>query len=263
MCTERQDATESDQIEYGQILNLIEKRFNSLWSIQKPNITLIAHPVLPESQLILVGEIYEYLRDRAGSSRFSKQPFEFFEPQDNEEPWGTREVPGGVRLALERRKLFYQELNVNGIVYYRDELPKHTLPGDESKCYLLLEDLTKKSCEILAAAADFYERCWKYTGNIIVTERLRHLGNERLASNEFKTFAGLEFDLMPQRQSLDSEIFASINCCASDLKVKEKTGKRSLELVARLLQGFNVDVNNPTRWRYTVCEWIDRWHKGL
>ncbi len=95
MCTERQDTTESDQIEYGPILNLIEKRFNSLWSIQKPNITLIAHPVLPESQLILVGEIYEYLRDRAGSSRFSKQPFEFFSPQDNEEPWGTREVPGG------------------------------------------------------------------------------------------------------------------------------------------------------------------------
>lgn len=269
MSTTEQCGTVSNNFEYSQTINEIEERvisLYSLWSIQpmtNPNITLTAQPVLPQSHSIEIGEIDKYYRERVAKCRFSEQPFEFFDPNFCDEPWGTRIVPGGVRTVVEARKLFYQELNVNGIVYYGDKLPKHAVPTDKSKSYFLLEDLVKKICEILAGAADFYKGCWKHAGDIEVGAHLRHLGSEWLTSNEFKTFIGEEFDLIAQRSSLNSEIFASIHCCASELKSKAKASNWSLELVAGLLQGFDVDVNSPPKWRFTVSKLINQWHEGL
>ena len=255
MFTEQRGETDTERIEYRQILDQIEERVNSLWSIQVPNITLIAHPVLPETQLIEVDEIYEYWRESA------TQRFVFNEPPVNEERGFTKRVPGGVAFVGVPRKLYYQELNERGIVYFREELWKCTCRGDESKRHFILEDLIRKSCEVLAAASDYYERCWIFTGDIIVTARLRHLSNEGLASDKWKMLTGHDLDLMPQGQSADSEIFASVNCCASDIKMKENAGNRSSELVGRLLQGFNVDVKHPG-WTNAVLAGIKKYHQG-
>ena len=130
--------------------------------------------------------------------------------------------------------------------------PFHGPEDDEENHYLELNDIVGNIYKLIAVAKGFYKRC-QYSGIIEITALLRHVLGERV------TF-GREPHYSPilRRQSLQPEIVACIQCCAGDLLEFDNASGFIVELVGKLLWGFNAIDNG---WENIVRERIDLWQK--
>ena len=225
----------------NRIINRIEERVADYWCLTSqsvPNLTLIARPIFPYRQLISSSEIYEYLRV-GRSNRLSPIPF-----NDHDPNFGTRQVIGGVCFVGSR--VPYWEINEHGIIYLREKLQKshydgafHLHADDKQKEHLAFRELLKNNFELIEVAKGFYQRC-QYLGDVEITVKLRDVGGETLMfGDEFR------YNLIQTRESLDSEIPASITFCAHDLIESEKADDVIVDLVGQLLWGFSVP---PGAW---------------
>ena len=234
----------------NRILNRIEERINARWTSSKPYLTAIARPVFPYRPLISAPEIYEFMGAQANNPRslilFNNVPLDF----------GTWQVPEGVCFVRAGPSLFYREINEYGIVYHAEELHRgkfeafHGPEHDEENHYLELNDIVGNIYKLIAVAKDFYKRC-QYSGIIEITALLRNVLGERV------TF-GREPHSSPilRRQSLQPEITARIECCARDLLEFDKSSGYIVELVGKLLWGFNAIHDT---WEDIVRKKIDPW----
>ena len=126
----------------------------------------------------------------------------------------------------------------------------HGPEDDEENRYLELKDLAENIYQLIAVAKDFYKRC-QYSGIIQITAQLRHVLGERLM------FGGEpHYSRIQRRQSLDTDISASIECCARDLIEFDTSASCIVKLVGQLLWGFNAIDNT---WEDIVREKIDLW----
>ena len=216
----------------NRIINRIEERITDYWSLTNqpvPNLTLIARPIFPFRPLISPSEIYEYMQAHKGSVLFNDYASDF----------GTRQVIGGVCFV--GSAVPYWEINEHGIIYVREKLQKSLMDtafrvpeDDKQKEYLSLHDLLKNYLNLIEVAKDFYQRC-DYLGDIEIKAKLREVRGERL-----KFLDEHCHDWIQARESLDSEILASITCCAHDLIESEKADDVIVDLVSQLLWGFSV-----------------------
>ena len=226
----------------NRIINRIEERITDYWSLKKrpvPNLTLIARPVFPYRPLISPSEIYEYMRKQRSNPR-SHVLF-----SDHSPDFGTRQVSGGVCFV--GPSIPYQELNEHGIIYLREKLSSEFAKEIED---LEFHDLLKNHFELIEVAEDFYQRC-EYLGDIEIKANLRDVHDLRL-------MFGRDFDYhsIQTHKSLDSEISASITCCARDLIESEKADDVIVDLVGQLLWGFSV---RPGEWERRVREMLEKW----
>ena len=224
----------------NRIINRIEERITDYWGLKNqpvPNLTLNARPIFPFRPLISPSEIYEYMRVQ----RLTVPSF-------------TRQVAGGVSYA---GNPLYQELNEYGIIYIRRKLHKsrweearHVSEADKEIEYLVFRDLLQNNFELIEVAKSFYQEC-QYLGNVEITAELHEVRGERLMfGDEFR------YDSIQTRESLDSEISASITCCARDLIESEKADAVIVDLVSQLLWDFSV---RPGTWETRVREILEKW----
>ena len=157
--------------------------------------------------------------------------------------FGTRQVIGGVCFA---GAPLYQELNEHGIIYVREKLQKslmdtayHVSEDDKQKEYLSFHELLKNHFELIEVAKDFYRRC-DYLGDIEIKAKMRKVRGERL-----KFLDAHRYDWIQARESLDSDIPASITCYARDLLEPEKADDVIVNLLGQLLWVFGV---RPGAW---------------
>ena len=236
----------------NRILNRIEERVNARWTSSKPYLTAIARPVFPYRPLISESEIYEYVKTQDGN------PHSLALFNDSATDFGTWQVPGGVCFIGAKVNLFYREINEYGIVYHAEELHRskyeafHGPEDDEENRYLELNDLVGDIYQLIAVAKDFYGRC-QYTGNIEITAQLRNVLGERIMFGRERHYTPIH-----RRQSLQPEIVACIQCCAGDLLEFDNASGFIVELVGKLLWGFNAIDNG---WENIVRERIDLWQK--
>ena len=237
----------------NRIINRIEDRVADYWCLTSQsvlNLTLIAHPLFPYRPLIPPSEIYEYMREQH-SNRLNPIPF-----NDVASDFGTRQVIGGVCFV--GIPLLYQEINEHGIIYMRGKLHKrpfeavHGPNDDEQNEYLTLRELLENHFKLIEVAKNFYQRC-QYLGDVEITAKLRDVGDERLMFGDEP-----HYDRIQTRQTLDSEISASIKCCARELMEPEKANNVIVNSLSQLLWGFNV---LPGAWESTVREMLERWRQ--
>lgn len=233
------------------IINRIEGRVDDYWFLPSdpvPNFTLIARPVFPYRSLISPSEIYEYIRlqasNRLNPILFNDAPLDF----------GTRQVTGGVSFI--GKPLLYQELNEHGIIYMKKQLHKspfkdgHGPKDDKQDEYLEFLQILKDHFDLIQVAKHFYQRC-DYLGDVEITAKLRHVGRERLMLGDES-----HYELIQSRPSLDSEISASIKCCARDLVESEKANDVIVNLLSQLLWGFNI---RSGEWESKAYERLEQW----
>ena len=251
----------------NRILDRIEERLDFRWTSLNPRLIAIARPIFPFRPLISASEIYEFMR-AAASKRHSLILF-----NDTPNDFGTWQVPGGVcfvgaKPSLQLPKgitfkevgasLRYREINEYGIVYHAEELHRasfeasHGPEDDEENRYLELNDVVGDIYQLIAVAKDFYRMC-QYSGNIEISAQLRNVLDERIMFGREPHYSSIH-----RRQSLQPEISAHIQCCARDLLGFDKSSGFIVELVAKLLWGFNAIDNG---WENIVRERIDLWQK--
>ena len=232
----------------NRILNRTKERLDSRWTSSKPYLTAIARPVFPYRPLISASEIYEFMRTQANN------PFILF----NDAPldFGTWQVPEGVCFVGATVNLLYSEINEYGIVYHAEELHRskyeafHGPEDDEENRYLELNDIVKNIYQSIAVAKDFYKRC-QYSGIIEITAHLRNVLGERVMFGREPHYSPIL-----RHQSLQPEITARVECCARDLLEFDKSSGFIVDLVGKLLWGFNAIYDT---WEDIVRERIDRW----
>lgn len=232
------------------IINRIEDRVADYWSLtipSVPNLSLITRPVFPYRPLISPLEIYEYMRAR-----------QFIPFNDTAPDFGTRQVIGGV-CFVGIETLLYQEINEHGIIYMRRMLHKSPfdavdkLKDGEQNEYLTLRELLEIHFKLIdELAKDFYQRC-QYLGDVEITAKLRDVGGEKLMFGDEP-----HYDLIQSRPSLDSEISASIKCCARELMQFEEACNVIVNLLGQLLWGFSV---LPVAWESTVRAMLEQWRQ--
>ena len=232
------------------IINRIEKRVADNWDLPNqlvPNITLISRPVFPYRPIISPSEIYEYMRlqasNRLNPILFNDVPLDF----------GTRQVIGGVSFV---GIPMYQEINEHGIIYMKKKLHKspfkagHGPKDDKQNEYLEYLQILKDHFDLLQAAKHFYERC-EYLGDVEITAKLRDVGGEKLMFGDEP-----HYDLIQSRPFLDSDISASVKCCARDLIEPEKANDVIVNLLSQLLWGFNI---RPGEWESKAFQRLEQW----
>lgn len=244
---------EKSKEDSNQILSRIDERVNSRWPSPNPDLTVIARPIFLNRSLISRSEIYEYMKDRARNPR---SPILF---KADEGDFGTRQVTGGaygVCFMGAKLGILYWELNEHGTIYHRQELYRsrfesfHGPEDDEENQYLNLDEFVYNICEVIAVAKDFYQKS-QYLGNIEITAQLRHVLDERLMFGNERHYESIR-----QRQSVDAEILAAIECCPRDLIEFEKSANFVVDLVGELVWGFNVSDNTSED---IVRDMIKRW----
>ncbi len=229
------------------IINRVDDRVADYWSLtiqSVPNLTLIARPVFPYRPLISPLDIYEYVRAR-----------QFIPFNDAAPDFGTRQVIGGVCFVASP---LYQEINEHGIIYMREKLHKspfkagHRPKDDKQNEYLEFRELLENHFKLIEVAKNFYQRC-QYLGDVEITSKLRDVGGEKLMFGDEP-----HYDRIQTRQTLDSEISASIKCCARELMESEKANNVIVNSLSQLLWGFNV---LPGAWESKACEMLERWRQ--
>ena len=232
------------------ILNRTKERINSRWHLACPNLTVRARPTFLHRPLISRSEIYAYVKAQ------DRNPKGYILFNDEATDFGTRQVSGGVCFVGATVGLLYWELNEYGIICHAQKLHKspfqdfHGPEDDEENRYLELNDLVYNTCELIAVAKGFYQRC-QYSGNIEIAAQLRHVRGEKLMFGGEPHYSPIQ-----RRQSLDSEISAHLECCARDINEFENSATFIVELVGQLLWGFNV---NEDTWGEIVRDRIERW----
>ncbi len=186
----------------------------------------------------------------------SNNPHSLILFNDSAPDFGTWQVPEGVCFMRSSFSFFYSELNEYGIVYHAEELEHgiyeaHQGPeDDEENRYLELKALVGNIYEFISVAKDFYKRC-QYTGIIEVTAKLRLVLGERLMFGQERPFSPIH-----RRRSLQPEIATRIECCAMDLLEFNKSSEFIVEIVGKLLWGFNAIDDT---WEDIVRKRIDLW----
>ena len=251
MWKRRETSSETNE-ESGEVRNRIfrqiQERIDSKWSTLSPIFTVSACPAVLDIPLIPTFELYEFMRTQANN------PFILF----NDAPldFGTWQVPEGVCFVGATVNLLYREINEYGIVYHAEELHRskyetfHGPEDDEENRYLELNDIVKNIYQSIAVAKDFYKRC-QYSGIIEITAHLRNVLGERVMFGREPHYSPIL-----RRQSLQPEITARVECCARDLLEFDKSSGFIVDLVGKLLWGFNAIHDT---WEDIVRERIDRW----
>ena len=227
---------ENSQIVPQQIRDRTDERVISLFNTNKPNITVIAHPVFPHRPIISTGDIYEFIRLNRSI------PF-----NDGEGHFGTRGVAGGVCFIGSTSNILYSELNEYGIVYNRKTLFKET-PEDSNKQegYFHYLQFVRPIDELIQYARSFYEKC-EYLGNIKVTAQVQPVYMERLGfSRTGDGFSIIELESIERQQCLDSQVSASTQCFAQDL-IEGDEFEVVDKLTEQLFWAFNVHDSTQRR----------------
>ena len=253
MWKRRETSSETNE-ESGEVRNRIfrqiQERIDSKWSTLSPIFTVSACPAVLDIPLIPTFELYAYMRTQCSN------PHSLALFNDSAIDFGTWQVPGGVCFIGAKVNLLYREINEYGIVYHAEELHRskyeafHGPEDDEENQYLELNDFVGNIYKLIAVAKDFYGTC-QYTGNIEITAQLRNVLGERIMFGREPHYTPIH-----RRQSLQPEISACIQCCARDLLEFDKSSGFIVELVGKLLWGFNAIDDT---WEDIVRERIDRW----
>ena len=253
MWKRRETSSETNE-ESGEVRNRIfrqiQERIDSHWSTRRPHLTVTACPLALESPLIQTSELYTYMREQAYN------PHSLILFNDTATDFGTRQVPGGVCFEGAKVNLLYREINEYGIVYHAEELHRskyeafHGPEDDEENQYLELNDFVGNIYKLIAVAKDFYKRC-QFLGDIEVKARLQNVLGERVMFGREPHYSPIL-----RRQSLQPEITARVECCARDLLEFDRASGFIVELVGKLLWGFNAIDDT---WEDIVRERIDRW----
>ena len=218
---------EDSQVFAQQIFNQIEERISNIDPAYKtientqhpfsnfPTFTVITRPVFPYRPLISASKIYE----------------------SHQGPlWPPRRVTGGHFCYDEKG---YWELNEYGIVYHRVVLFLQTGNGIDYGVFLWHIN------QLIKHANSLYIDCG-YQGNIEVTARLRNVfGRELIDTESYSYGSKITENLHAEPMSFDTEVLASKQCLAHDLK--DEKGRKDIveELTCQLLWAFNIPIDNP------------------
>ena len=240
---------ESDEVR-NQIFRQIQERIDSRWPSLGPNLNVSASPIILHNSLIPTLELYAYMRAQANN------PHSLILFNDTATDFGTRQVPGGVCFEGAKVNLLYREINEFGIVYHAEGLHRaryeafHGPEDEEENHYLELNEFVGNIYKLIAVAKDFYDRC-QFSSIIEIKAQLRYVLGERVIFGRERHYTPIH-----RRQSLQPEIVACIQCCASDILEFDRASGFIVELVGKLLWGFNAIDDG---WEDIVRERIDRW----
>ena len=231
---------EDSQIVTRQILERTEKRIESFFITDRPNLTVIVRPVLPYHPVMATAEINNFAGiEKAGGYQVTG-------------------AAGGLVAFMRRDNgsdYDYREFNEYGIVYHRLTLERQILNSVNTKAGapLNFRFFILGIGRLIKRAQSFYIQC-EYLGNIEIKVQLRQIFNEKLNFYDeylsvFRRPAKGDFHI-PQ-QCIDSEVIASIQCFPRDLATKEKFIDIVDQLAGQLLWAFNIDTS-PTARRNLV-----------
>ena len=236
----------------NRIFRHTQERIDSHWSTIRPHLTVTACPLVLVSPLIPTSELYTYMREQANN------PHSLILFNDTATDFGTRQVPGGVCFVGATVNLLYREINEYGIVYHAEELHRskyeafHGPDDDEENQYLELTDFVGNIYKLIAVAKDFYKRC-QFSGDIEVKARLQNVLGDRVMFGREPHYSSIH-----RRQSLEPEIATFIRCSALDLREFDTSSRLIVELVGKLLWGFNAFDD---KWEEIVRDRINLWQK--
>ena len=234
----------------NRIFHHTQERIDFHWSTIRPNLTVTACPLVLECPLIQTSELYAYMRGQANN------PHSLILFNDTATEFGTRQVPGGVCFVGATVNFLYREINEYGIVYHAVELHRskyesfHGPEDDEENQYLELNDFVGNIYQLIAVANDFYKRC-QFLGDIELEARLENVLGERVMFGQEPHYSSIH-----RRQSLQPEISTRIRCSALDLHEFDTSSSLIVELLGKLLWGFNAFDDN---WEEIVRDRINRW----
>ena len=215
---------EDSQVVARQIFNRIETRAGRRFrpGPDKPDLTIIAKPVLPYRPLISALDIYELCARKL---------------------YPLRRVEGGVACFdgskySEYITKEYIEFNEYGIVYRRGVLSI----SDQS--YVDCDQFFLHIKGLIGHTIDFYRQC-EYLGDIKISIQLQEvLGKVLIDSRGDRYREDITGDLDAETECFDTEVFASKQCFARDLE-NEETRKDIVEdLMYQLLWAFNIPIDN-------------------
>ena len=224
---------EDSQITTRQILDRTEERIESFFITNKPNITVIAHPVFPYRPVISTGDIYEFAREGDLYWRYS-----------------SRVAGGWVASTIRNSDSYvYWELNEYGVVYHRATLDKiEQYSGGEAE-YLDFRQFVWLIGRLIKRATSFYKKCG-YLGNVDITVKLRQVFDEKLLfyrSYHVILNRHIKPDDMEKQQCLDSQVLAFAQLFPQELIDREKFIDTVDGLADLLLWAFNIIVNDAGR----------------
>ena len=216
---------EDSQVVARQIFDRIKGRTGRYFSIETPDLTIIAKPVFPYRPVISVSDIY-------GLHQVLPIPI--------------RRVEGGVSCINDGKCL---ELNKYGIVYDRTALSVSDQQAIEYDRFFLHINRTIKH------AISLYNRC-EYLGNIDVTAQLQGVLEIKLTDPDNRVYrnGGMLTFYDDDTESIDTEVSASIQCLARDLENEERRKDIVEDLMCQLLWAFNIPTDE--QW---VRDLIRRW----
>ena len=211
---------EDSQVVARQIMTRIEKRTQTLYPTDVPNLMVIAKPVYPYRPVISTADIYTL---------------------DEGHAWYPRRVAGGISYLHKDDGSICREFNEYGIVYYRTELFE-----DEVKQGIEYGQIPFPIKFLIKDAEKLYTRC-EYLGNIEVTAELRQVFRKKLYDATY-TVSGesenITEGVLPEPECVDSTISASKQCLLRDFQDAEKLTDIVEELVLPLLWAFNIPTDD-------------------
>ena len=235
---------EDSQVVARQILKRISGKISAIEPVQVtignhvhiyenlPKITVIIQPTFPYRPIISIRDIYELCKNRLSP---------------------LRRVGGGAAYVGQRyesgRRLDditkgYIEFNEYGIIYRKGMLSiyKNSYTDEErmdcAQFFFHIKDVIKY-------AVDLYGKC-EYLGNIKISVQLQKISGRVLSDSEGRDYrAEITGNLDAETKCFDTEVSASIEGLARDLKNEDKRNAIVEELMCPLFWAFNVPVDKP------------------
>ena len=211
---------EDSQVVARQIMTRIEKRTQTLYLTDVPNLMVIAKPVYPYRPVISTADIYTL---------------------DEGHAWYPRRVAGGISYLHKDDGSIYREFNEYGVAYYRT-----ALFDDEVKQSIEYGQIPFPIKFLIKDAEKLYMRC-EYLGNIEVTAELRQVFGKKLHDVTSTTFGkneNITEGVLPEPECFDSTVSASKQCLLRDFQDAEKLTDIVEELVLPLLWAFNIPTDD-------------------